>query len=787
MVSRPDDAYSAVPSVAPSTSSGNDLNSVRSNPSDFGAQVGQSVQGAGQVADKQFAQETDLAIQRQGQINETLANQADMDFTIKGGEIYNKYKNLTGLDAVAGRQQAVQDYTALRDKVRAGLPSDASRRAFDQVSTRTTAFTIKDMDGYAATEQKKAHTNSLLSSAQLALDSTNRPEVATDMGNFGYALGTMKSQLAGAFTSDEGYASVTHMDNKGNITFDPTDQGKMAETAWTAYYNKYLGKAWENRESVLASTLQGGDIRKAVADLEANREKIPADAYARISALLSNPYKNIQLADVANRIVSTAETNYDAHIAGTPNNLGAYSPESFTQNPTGTLKSLLGVDVTVNSNIRTPEHNAAVGGVPNSEHLTGNAWDFTPEGLSTHDAAVTLANRLKAQGVKFDQIIDEGGAVHVGFGPQNRGEVLARSGQNGNFKYNSLYVPPPKTGVGTDLGSDYVSKADYFEAHFGELSLNARKELEQRFPDRPDLVEEGVRKTQSQMMDIVHTERQEITANKDIVMSAIDGKFTNGKPLTKVEQLDNIPQVSDVWHKVQRDDPFSPTSFSRLISANSQGRAPTYGTDFWNNLSGVVNGKVTNPNQLMSVIDPTDPKHSPLTNTGFKVLNQMLQDQQTPEGKAFQQAEFNWLNGPDVRRAITATGSVPGAYTPDLDKKFDLFLMNVLPKIEEKRGRGVTSGQMFDPKSSEYVGDSLNQFKYNQADLMKNIMKNSFVRPTAPGQPATSPQFNPDNIKNRDDLFKAVQAGQVNRQKFNDIAKKLGLVQDGTGVPIARP
>jgi len=92
----------------------------------------------------------------------------------------------------------------------------------------------------------------------------------------------------------------------------------------------------------------------------------------------------------------------------------------WQSDPTGYLASLIGGPVSVTSGLRTIAHNAAVGGVPNSAHLSGQAYDFVPKGMSTADATQKLAQA----GVPFDQVINEGNHVHVSFAPKNRGQVL---------------------------------------------------------------------------------------------------------------------------------------------------------------------------------------------------------------------------------------------------------------------------------------------------------------------------------------------------------------------------
>jgi hypothetical protein len=102
------------------------------------------------------------------------------------------------------------------------------------------------------------------------------------------------------------------------------------------------------------------------------------------------------------------------------------------------LSGALGVPVQITSGLRTAAHNAAVGGVPNSAHLTGNAVDFVPQGMSSTDAVTRLAQA----GIPFDQLIDEGSNVHIAWGGQQRGQVLRRTPSGG---YVNVSAPTPAT------------------------------------------------------------------------------------------------------------------------------------------------------------------------------------------------------------------------------------------------------------------------------------------------------------------------------------------------------
>lgn len=69
------------------------------------------------------------------------------------------------------------------------------------------------------------------------------------------------------------------------------------------------------------------------------------------------------------------------------------------------------VHFTVTSALRTKEQNAACNGSPNSQHLTGDAIDLKPVGLSVDD----FISLIKSSPFTFDQLIKYRTFVHVSF------------------------------------------------------------------------------------------------------------------------------------------------------------------------------------------------------------------------------------------------------------------------------------------------------------------------------------------------------------------------------------
>lgn len=77
---------------------------------------------------------------------------------------------------------------------------------------------------------------------------------------------------------------------------------------------------------------------------------------------------------------------------------------------------------------RTPEHNAEVGGAPNSHHLDGTAQDFvkTP-GMTIEKVRAALAGK----GVRVVEALDEGDHFHVAWAPPKAGKSAATKADKG--------------------------------------------------------------------------------------------------------------------------------------------------------------------------------------------------------------------------------------------------------------------------------------------------------------------------------------------------------------------
>lgn len=96
------------------------------------------------------------------------------------------------------------------------------------------------------------------------------------------------------------------------------------------------------------------------------------------------------------------------------------------------VRAFLGMPMVISSGYRCPRLNDAVGGAESSQHLRGEAVDFTAPGFGTPIRIVEALVHVRRQ-LGIDQLILEAGWVHMSFTLSPRYQVL-RALPGGKFE-----------------------------------------------------------------------------------------------------------------------------------------------------------------------------------------------------------------------------------------------------------------------------------------------------------------------------------------------------------------
>ena len=87
------------------------------------------------------------------------------------------------------------------------------------------------------------------------------------------------------------------------------------------------------------------------------------------------------------------------------------------------VRARLGVPILISSGYRSPALNAAIGGATGSQHMAGQAADFTAPQFGSPRAVV---DALADSAVQYDQLIVEFGRwVHISFSDKPRRQAFA--------------------------------------------------------------------------------------------------------------------------------------------------------------------------------------------------------------------------------------------------------------------------------------------------------------------------------------------------------------------------
>lgn len=618
----PNVPYSGVPEVEPQVRTFGRRIESRATPDDFGAQAFGAARQLGTNL-------TDIAIQRQGMLNETLATNAETDYMTQLGAITTKYNNLEGLAAVAAHGQTTSDIAALRQQVSATLPNPMAQRAFNMLAQRHEAYALQDVARYSATQQKWADNQSAQASMTNAIGRAGDINVASDDARFnGDVLRTADFQIVRQL-NNQGYGpdsgSGMRQDARtGEVTFDDTQAGQMARAKYEEMQNKAHGQAWEIRLQALTDH----DLATGYDVYTRNRGRIPGATQAKMDAFFAPKVLDEQARKVGFGAVSEAASGWTGRASQAPQSTPGLMPisgkdETEAYIRQGAIKRGIDPDIAVQVARSESGLDRSAAGDGNSSHGVfqlhyggvapgGNAVgglgdDFTKAtGLDARDPDTTSAQIDFA----LDHAAKNGwGAFHAWKGDPYAG-----------IKAQPL---PPGTG-----GQIYQTQTDFLLSHAGDIMDRARAQAEALHPGDEKFAETVVSHAERQLGILQYQQRQKSAADDQTLIQAMLPDKNGKRPFSVDEMLARGgPAAAEAWTRLQIENSQKAESITKVIDANRRsalkGEAgyDAEGADgtFRRITDGIFNRQITDPAQIYRFRDR-------LTQAGFDKAMQLWKE-----------------------------------------------------------------------------------------------------------------------------------------------------------------
>lgn len=792
MALKPDSPYNPVPSVAPETQQPSDYNRTEATPADFGSQVGGALQQAGQTGQKLGDEATDVALQQQGMINQSLAQNAETEYTTKLNGIVDGYKSLEGLDAVAAKPQITAQIAQLRQQQIASIPTAGAQRSFAELAQRHEAFALSDVGSYYTQQIKTGAVNSSHAMVTNAVNQASSLSVAQDDGRFNYSLNSAKYGLNDMMKT-QGYGSVMTVDPKtGDASFDTsTPQGVSAQAVYQSKRDEVVGAAWQNRIKALADDPSQGNVGLAQQIFTRDRDQIPAEAQSQIAAYLQPKVRALSASQTAGGTLQNLDAGYRESLV--PSGPVTTKITSYAQQA-GVSNSLALTSANIESGI------GAVADRPGSQfkgvyQMGDSAW-AARGGTAANRGDLNAQVALGIDNLKHSQDVattalgqkpqdwqtylvhqqgDAGGAALLkadpnssaasALAPAYNGDVIQASkaitanGGNANMTAGQFLQHWQQTYAAKTVGGGVAdaapvvpgapsglqppqTKADYYRAHYADAVTQARADATAAHPDDPVAADLAVSRVQQQMDATIKQQSESYKADNDTVFQAMNGDLSKGTHPVTVDQLRAVsPEAAQAWDRLQAQQPqVAHEIATRLISENAKADgsdAKTYGAGFgsvFQRIHAADNDpqKITDPTQLYSMVGTP----GGLTMSGLEKARAEIAGKNTPDGEA--EGTMRKTLFATAKQTLTGTNDVMGIKDPKGEELYLKWMAGAYKQIDAAKAAGKTPQQLYTPGSPDYIGNSIDGMKRTLAQKTADMM--SATSEDVPATPAPSTQ-----------------------------------------------
>lgn len=768
--------YEPFPRVSPAGIP-DDYQRGNASPDAFGGQVAQQAERFGSTVQQAGNNVFDLAAQQQGQINEALATDAETKAMLQYSDLVRKYKSMEGLAAVAARPQFIQQATQIRQQIGAGIPNPMAQKAFNTLSLRHEAMALEDINTYASGQVKAADNASAKASMDVSLARAGSYAVASNDARFTDTLRDTDFQIA-RIAANQGYGpdggtGMTQDQETGAFSFDETrPEGQQAKAIVGNMVNDAHGKAWDMRIRALADDPTSGNVMTAYKVFQDNRDKIPPEYQAKISAYLAPKVRIAQVNDVSGQILGSVENEYQGTFT---------NPAGQTYaNNMGNVKGKNGAFL----NPATPQD----GVILSANNLRQNYQGLTLQqigakwtGENPQKVADWVANVSRTSGISPNQVPDLHnletmtsllGGIATAEKKPSEAKVFTPDMIRNAAQEAAFDVAPNFT---QGQGALFQTRADYMDANAGDILDQAESRAAQLHPDDPVFAQNVRAKVEQHINDTVRLQSHANKADMDLLFQGANG---DNPPATVDQLIASSPQMRAAYERQSVANPEAMTHLEKVLTANSHGPSASYGANFYDYYRQVQSGQVTDASKLFSSV--TANPDGPLTPSGLKVLKSAIDRRNTPQGQGEAGAEANFF----ARAHGQITFSNPNLFLQDPkgEKAFGKFMQATMPAIQAGLANGKTQADLFDPKSPDYVGKNIGNYLRNPIQRTNDQMAaQENISPEHLGQLALG------NVKTPQDLKNMVAANPKLRQQATELAIKRGWIRTGTAQPVNQP
>ncbi len=704
----------AIPTVEAAMPSGNDYLSVRANPNDFGAQVGDAIHNLGMTGEnvaEQFAQRAATAYAQDDIAHKVVPQTSDIEAS---------YRGLKGKDAIAGHQEYVDKLMKVRQDSLDSAPNAATRAIMSDFMTHHITQTLDTMNRHLVDQEsiyrEQSHAAFLQTMALQDKNAYNNPKLSEQINNAALAAIKHKNDQDGGtpemFQADWNKFKSASVSGQieaavGNNDFHSA-QRILQE-------NKGLLSGQEELKysKMLEPELDKGYASQAVSNMLAGVGMPPHynQAKQEYEPLINKVASETGVNPNFLRGTASIETNFGANL-GTRGNIGQLNPKEYQFNSKE--------DEVRGMAMKVAEAQQVAQKTLGREPSFWETYLCYQQGAAGGKAILENANDPNIRAVdvirkfyKSDKIAESAITGNGGNVTMNCQQYMDFIKDKATFHYQQAAVSQPQGQQANVTLQQTGSPIERFQKISDWAENYGRDNIENS----------GATDAQKQAM---HTE-----LDRRISQSQKEAKFYEAAIKDKVNQYASdhtLTSTSDIpaadLQKIS-EIPDAVKHLDKMIDYNQKHPkgiadrdASNYGNDFIQSYQGVLSGDIDNEKNLYG---------KDLTPQGFALLKQEIDAKSDPSNAAIARMKSAILK--------VAQNGITGGISDPYDYAGQKSLQEWTALFTDTYNKGIQSGkkpiELLDPKSKDYIGATLQQPFYANKKLKDLFMQTETNRAIA--------------------------------------------------------